>query len=209
MTSVSIGSVESYIPNFNHGMQELQTWRSRYSKFEYPEKVMINTYYRQLAVDNIWDTLNSAFKSSIWGTKKNLFNEYISAREHISQLYRQSQLEKIRPNLMSLINRGKDVGGLRYTNILGLVNSAKSSNNKSVEELEYSYIFYALANEYLFRWAACGMIGKSKDEAFQIVTELQINTNSMTTYEHALNLLGQFGAGAFLQRKYRPLPNLF
>jgi hypothetical protein len=205
----AINSDESYFPNFEHGMQEILSWRNRYSKTEYPEKVMINTFYRQYSVNFIWENLHSAFKRNIFGKSKQSFNDFTSAREYISQIYRQAQLQKVQPVLMELIGKRKDVGGLVFQNIFNLVNSARSNNNKAIEELEYSYIYYALANEYLFRWSACGMIGQNKQEAFIAVTGIGVNVDSMTTYENSLNLIGQLGAGRFLQNNYKAYPNYF
>ena len=83
------------------------------------------------------------------------------------------------------------------------------ANNKAVEELEFRYIYYAIANEFLFRWSACGMIGKNKFDSFMAVTGMGINTDSMIDYDSSVTLLGQWGASQFLDRHYNPLPDFY
>jgi len=206
---IPMHSDEAYSPNFNHALQELQKWRVRYTNVVYPGKALINIFYRQHTVNFMWDYLYSAFEKNLFGKPKISFNDYVTARNDINNVYRQTQLQKTQPILMSLLNQGKDVGDLSHSGMTNLVNRAESRDNKAVEELEFSYLYYALANEYLFRWSASGMIGKNKQEAFIAATGIGVNTDTMSNYGNSLNLLGQLGASQFLQRNYKPLSDLF
>jgi len=197
------------MPNYNYGVNELQTWRSRYSKIEYPEKLMINHFYMQHSVNFMWDFLHSAFEKNLLGKRKTSFNDFDTARSKISEVFKSTKLEKTHSALPNLISKKINVGGLYFDKINKLVQDAKVRNNSSIEELEFSYLYFTLANENVFRWSACGMIGKSKQDAFQAVTGVVINTDLMTNYESTLNHIGPWGAGKFLERNYIQLPSLF
>jgi len=202
---IALNSDQATLPNFNHAIEELRTWRNRYSKKEYPDKLLINTFYRQHTVNFMWDILYRPFKKSLFGNRTT-FNDYVSAREHISQIYNQTKLNKTQPTLMNLLQKRNDVGGLIYNNMSKLVSDA---SNKSVEELEFTYVYYAIANEFLFRWSAVGMMGKNKYDSFMAVTGIGVNTDSMNDYDSSVNLLGQLGASQFLSRYYKPLPDFY
>ena len=206
---VTLHSDEAYMPNYQHAYNELLSWRNRYPKFEYPEKVMINTFYRQHTVNFMWEYLHSAFEKNLWGNKKISFPDYLQARTKISDIYDQTKLNKTHPVLMNLIAKQQNVGGLKFTELSQRVKNAKASSNRDVEELEFTYLYYALANESLQRWSACGMIGKNKSEAFIATTGFGVNTDLMTTYEYSVDLIGKMGASMFLGRNYKQLPDLF
>jgi hypothetical protein len=110
---------------------------------------------------------------------------------------------------MNLLSRGLNVGGLQYQELSQRVKQAKKSSNPDIEELEFTYLYYALANESIFRWSVCGMIGKNKYEAFMATTGCGVNTDSMTTYDYSVELIGKLGASMFLGRNYKALPEYY
>ena len=42
-------------PAFDEATRNILTWRNRYSKSEYPHKVVINMMYRAYGMKHIWD----------------------------------------------------------------------------------------------------------------------------------------------------------
>jgi len=201
---IKLNSDEATMPDFNYSIEEIKTWRSRYSKQEYPQKVMINTFYRQHTVNFMWEFLYSPFNKSIIDSPK--FNDYVLAKQHINQIYNQTKLYKTQSSLFSLLEKKADVGGLIYNNMAKLADDA---NNITVEELEFTYIYYTIANEFLFRWSACGMIGINKFDSFIAVTGFGVNTENMIDYESSVNLLGKLGASQFLNKHYKSLSSYY
>ena len=200
-----MNSDEAMLPNFNHALAEIQTWRARYSKQEYPQKVMINTFYRQHIVNFMWDFLYNPFNKSISGKKVFDHSEYFPARELISQKYIETKLNRTQPVFKELLLRGTNVGGLEFKHMAMLVSQA---SKESIEEIEFTYLYYAVANELLFRWSACGMNGHNKSDAFTLITGLVINTAVMIDYASSLEILGEISASPFLKRNYMSLPPL-
>ena len=86
----------------NRKIQKLQEWRNRYSKEEYPYKVVMNMFYDLFAVESIWSDINSAFS----GVKQ--FDDPNLALQHIGGLKRQVQLSLINQNLESFLKNDKN-----------------------------------------------------------------------------------------------------
>jgi hypothetical protein len=202
---ITLNSDEAMLPNFNHALAEIQTWRTRYSKQEYPQKVMINTFYRQHTVNFMWDFLCSPFNNTMLGRKPFDHSEYFPARDFISQKYIDTKLNRTQPVFKELLIRGSNVGGLDFKHMAMLVSQA---SKEAIEEIEFTYLFYAVSTELLFRWSACGMIGHNKSDAFTLITGCIIDTVAMKDYATSVDILGKIGASTFLKRQYHPFPSL-
>ena len=48
------------------GMNNLQAWRSRYSKSEYGEKVLLNVFYRKYSTLFMWDKIQNSFQKKMF-----------------------------------------------------------------------------------------------------------------------------------------------
>jgi hypothetical protein len=46
------------------GLGMLQTWRGRYSLEEYPEKVLLNIFYRKYTTDFMWNDIENCFQTN-------------------------------------------------------------------------------------------------------------------------------------------------
>ena len=42
---------------YEEGLKNLQTWKTRYSTDEYPEKVALNIFYRRMAMKRAWSQI--------------------------------------------------------------------------------------------------------------------------------------------------------
>lgn len=196
-------SDESYLPHYEYALQELVTWRQRYNRAEYPEKLLVNTFYSLHTVNFMWPYLIGGFspvERSKYGHR-----DIVAAWRSMSDVYNRTKIERTQPVLMSLLAQGSDVGGLSTRSFSALADKAKVSS-EALEEMEYTYVHYAMVREYLFRWSACGYIGRDKQQALAAVTGAIVNTDAMIDLQGTQAVLGQIGAGLFMGRHYRSLP---
>ncbi len=196
-------SDESYRPHFDYAMQELAAWRQRYSRAEYPGKLLVNIFYSLHTVNFMWPYLAGGF-SPVDRAKYN-HRDIVAAWQSMSSVYNRTKIERTQPALMGLLAQASDVGGLTVRSVSALVEKAKNVPD-ALEELEYTYVHYAMVREYLFRWSACGYIGRDKQQALAAVTGAIANTDAMVDLAGAQAVLGQIGAGLFMGKHYRPLP---
>jgi hypothetical protein len=184
----------------------LETWRSRYSKIEYPFKIVVNTFYRQYTMQAIWDTeINKSFEKY-----SGIESDIIKSFQHLEQEYSNaSQKFTIGNTLINLMNQMENVGGLNYSNSIPLITKAQNGDNKSIEELEFTYLYYFLCNKATLMWAAFGRKGFTKLEAIAQVTGVIIEYSQPIHYTDILNILGQLGCSGMMNSIYNPLPNLY
>ena len=190
---------------FNEGMNNLRNWRSRYSKNEYPSKVVLNIFYRQYTMNSIWESqIENSFnifkntETDVLVAFQKLEKEYSNASGHFT----------IGNTLIDLMNQQQDVGGLNYKNNIPIISRGQSGDNKAIEELEFTYLYYMLGNKATLMWAAFGRKGFSKVDAIAQVTGVVIEYNQPINYAGILAILGQLGVSESVNKMYSPLNNL-
>lgn len=202
-SGLAFHSDESYQPHYDYAIQELGTWRQRYNRTEYPGKLLVNTFYSLHTVNFMWPYLIGGF-SPVERSKHN-HRDIVAAWQSMSAVYNRTKIERTQPALMGLLAQGSDVGGLSVRSFSALADKAKASW-EALEEMEFTYVHYAMVREYLFRWSACGYIGRDKQQAVAAVTGAIANTDGMIDLQGTQAVLGQIGTGLFLGRHYRSLP---
>lgn len=191
---------------YNDGMNNLVNWRNRYSKNEYPFKVVLNIFYRQYTMNSIWTSqINSSFdkfkntEPEVLPAVRKLSVEYSNALQHFT----------IGNTLVDLMNKQQDVGGLNYKNNIPLISRAQHSDNKAMEEIEFTYLYYYLSNIATLIWAAFGRKGFSKIEAIAQVTGVVIEYGKPIEYSDILDVLGKLCISQMMNKIYSPLPNYY
>jgi len=190
---------------FNEGVQRLNMWRGRYSKAEYPSKLVMNIFYRQYAMGDIWNTTIEPSFGKLKGTEKDVLSAFQKLQMEYSQ---NSQKFTIGNTLIDLMNKKQDIGGLNYANNIPLINQAQKGDNAALEELEFTYLYKFLSNEAVLMWAAFGRCGYNKIDAIAQVTGAVIADQPLD-YSTILQILGQIGISRTMDNLYEPLPNLF
>jgi len=190
---------------FNEGMNNLRNWRSRYTKNEYPSKVVLNIFYRQYTMNSIWESqIENSFnrfkntETDVLVAFQKLEMEYSNASGHFT----------IGNTLLDLMNQQQDVGGLNYKNNIPIISRGQSGDNKAIEELEFTYLYYLLCNKATLMWAAFGRKGFAKVDAIAQVTGVVIEYDQPINYADILSVLGQLGVSESMNKIYSPLNNL-
>ena len=194
------------LTNFYHEAVDLLViWRNRYSKTEYPFKVAVNIFYRQYTMNSIWDVeLNNSFYYY-----KGIEGDVLKALELLEKAYSDASQQFTKGNrLIDLMNKKEDVGGLNYKDISPIIFKAKKGDNASVEELEFSYLFYYLCNKTTLLWAAYGRKGFSQVDAITQITGVVV-ADQPITYSVIFGMMGRFGCAEVMNSLYTPLSNLY
>ena len=191
---------------FNEGMNNLHTWRSRYSKTDYPYKVVQNVFYRQYTMNSIWESQIDASFSKFKETETDIIKAFQKLEIEYSNA---SQYFTVGNRLADLMDKKEDIGGLNYANNIPLITKAQNGDNVSVEELEFTYLYYLLCNKATLIWAGYGRNGFSKIDAITQVTGLVIEPKHEFTYATILNILGKLGITSQINQLYKPLQNFY
>lgn len=196
---------------FNEGMNLLMTWRNRYSKTEYGEKVLMNIFYRKYTMEFMWKEIDNSFQKTMFGGKKVLWNDFNQGFQTLKTSYQQNAVAKTQPVLMKLLTEQSErkVGTISYASYNQRIIGARQGAKNDIEEIEYAYLYYLLTDESILLWSAFGGTGLSKIEAIGKMTGLVIETEELNSYDKIESVLGQLCAAPYLHKVYNPLPPLF
>lgn len=189
------------------GTERLLGWRNKYTEHEYPEKIVLNVFYRKYTMEFMWKNINDCFTKNWLGKQKIKWSDFNEGYNQLTQTYSNTSLAKTRPKLMTLLdNHSKRVANTTYAGFLPLIKGTQSGDDKKREELEYTYLYHLLTDESIMVWGAFGGTGKSKMETIGEMTGLVLEIDKIETYSAIDQILGQFCAAAYLNENYQPLP---
>lgn len=136
----------------------------RYDRNIYPKKVCKNILYEGLTKNKDWPNLNNSFNIKI----QKEFRPIYEADQYLYNRRRNIQLNKIHPIVEEKYNLIDQLPHMDFNLLREKCKSAKSSDE--IEEIEFTYFFYTLAYELIYKWAAYGLIGEEPDQAFLNLT---------------------------------------
>jgi hypothetical protein len=182
-------------------MGKIRQWRGQYTAFDYPYKVTLNMFYELYTYSFMWDQLDKCF--SINGGY-----EFKEAMELISKQKKIFQINEMRDRVLDLMDRDYPLGseGMCYSNFRPTIESARNGSNEAIEEIEYSYVYYAALFELLIPWAACGLTGLNKHQAFVEVTGGDVGGLEMDAIDDAIKYLNTI-ANFELAESYQKMPD--
>ncbi len=185
------------------GMDNLQAWRSRYSKSEYGEKVLLNVFYRKYSTFFMWDKIQNSFNGNV------LWNDFNIGFREMMNLY-QNQAVQTQPILLQLLSEKSNnpVGSVTYAGFSDKIRGAKQGKNDDIEEIEFTYLHYLLNDQLILMWSAFGGTGLSKIDALAQMSGVIIAETDMSEYGKVENIIGQLCTGPYLHENYNPLPPL-
>jgi len=183
------------------GMNNLMTWRNRYSKIEYPEKVVLNIFYRKYTTEFMMPELLSCFNNNVkWPDFNNGYRE-------LKTKYGETAVNKTNGVLLELLKQTeRQIGNTSYSIFQPLISAAKAGDKPKLEEIEYAYLYYFLTDESILLWAAFGGTGINKIDAIGKLSGLILETEDILNYGQIEEILGRFCAAAYLNDNYKALP---
>lgn len=140
--------------------KKLQEWRARYPVREYPEKVVMNMFYELFAIEGIWPEIESAFSG------RRQCRDFDSAYQQMIAAKRNFQSTSLNGRLPQLLSGNVMAADARFSDWRDRQDRAVSGSNEAVVEVEYGYWFYHQYCAATLAWAACGLLGMNKEQAF-------------------------------------------
>jgi hypothetical protein len=184
---------------FNEGLVNLNNWRNRYLKQEYPVKVVLNIFYRQYTMNSIGDSqINSSF-SKLGNADTDLMQAFQKLESEYSNASGQFTIGN---TLIDLMNQKQDVGEVNSKNYLPLISESESGDNKAIEELDFTNLHFLLCNKAGLIWAAYARKGFSHIDATAQVTGVRIEFNKTITYSDILLIFGQLSVSKLMDNIY-------
>ena len=193
--------------SLNEGINLLLTWRNRYSKFDYPEKVVLNIFYRKYTMEFMFPEIVGCFENTILGEPKVKWMEFNEGFKNLKSIYEKTAISRTQAVLINLLSEvERDVGNTNYGIFAPLIASAQKGDIAKLEEIEYAYLYYLLTDECVLLWGALGGTGLSKIEAIGKLSGVILEVEEIKTYPPIEQILGRFCAAAYLKEHYKSLP---
>lgn len=189
-------------PLFPEALNNMRTWKNRYSAEEYPYKVVLNMFYRRYTMKYMWSQIME-YANGVRGTM-----DFQTAYRELEILYSQTAMNKTRNVLESNLqnNPFEDVGGSTFSHYNELIRKARLNDKNAKEEIEFSYYYFFLADKATLLWAAICASGVDKVKAIAEVSGYVIEHMPLNDYATVSQGLGQLAASPFMQRNYTPMP---
>lgn len=190
-----------------HGYDSLFTWRKRYEREEYYEKVVLNLFYRKFTIEAMWKEIESCFGKDFLGRPKKYWNEVEDGFQKLTKIYDTTAM-RINPSLVSTMNNNpsRRIANTSYQNFIPLLNGASKGDAKSKEELEYTFIYHLLTDNCILIWASAGGCGLSKIDALGQMSGLLIEDPGINSYATIDEIMGQICTAQYLKAHYKSLP---
>lgn len=183
-------------PLLSEAQTNLIRWRNRYSPAEYPHKVVLNLFYRRHTMKCMWNEI-LAYADQRKGIKT-----FQNAYRELEILYSQTATTKIQPILESKLanNPTEDVGGSTFDHYNNLAVKAVRGDKAALNELEFCYLYFFLADEATLIWAAIAASGVDKVRAIAEVSGAIIQPMPLVDYATVSQGLGQLAAAPCIQK---------
>lgn len=183
---------------FTEGTNNIRAWRNRYSKDEYPHKIVINIMYRAYIMSFVW----KAFENH----ELQKFSNFQEAVTQMEQTYG-AQAWNVNPYLMNWLQNypSREVGGLTFAGYDRIATKAEC-DKKSLEELEFSYIFNLLQDKCVLYWISLRQTGQNQTQAIASLTDVLIEELPNVDYKTMREVFSQLIVARYMDENYIQLP---
>ena len=187
------------ISALNEAMKNVETWRNKYSRQEYPHKMVLNIMYRAYSTRLVYQAFD----------KQELadgFEDFQEASQYIIEIYSKAALE-VHPNLLGWMKNQpyEEVGTVCTARYEKLATKAET-DDKSLEEVEFSYIFEMLNDMCVLYFIAMRLRGDTDVEAIAKMTDIMIEPLGYMDYTITKQVFQQLLVAKYMSEHYRPLP---
>ena len=173
---------------FKDARQLINTWKNRYSSAEYPEKVIMNIFYRKYTIEKMWP--------SIFNTK---YSTWEIAYENIKNKYAEVAQRDINPILNSKLRSNDRVTSIKFSDFSSYIQSAAAGNNEAIKGIEYTYFLHRIFDELILVWVSMVVSGDTKINAVAKITRAVLAEMPINDYAVIEQIFDQLGAEQYLQ----------
>lgn len=173
---------------FKDARSLLNKWEARYLAIEYPQKVIMNIFYRKYTIEKMWPT--------IFNTK---YSNWETAYDNIKLRYSETAQHEIIPVLDAKLRSNDKVTSIMYSDFTSYINAASSGSNEALKGIEYTYFLHRIFDELILVWVAMVVSGDTKINAIAKITRVVLADTPINDYAEIEQVFDQLGAEKYLQ----------
>jgi hypothetical protein len=174
---------------FKDARRLINSWKERYSQTEYPEKVILNIFYRKYTIEKMW----SKVANQTYPTWQLAYENNMLKYSEIAQ-------NEIAPVLENYLQMDRKVNAIKYSDFQSYIKAASRGDIDSIKAIEYTYFLNRIFDELTILWISMVNSGETKINAVAKLTgailprEMPINN-----YAEIEQIFDQLGAENYLQ----------
>lgn len=176
------------ISTFKDARRNLNIWKNRYSKIEYPQKIVLNIFYRKYSIDKMWYRVIE----QEYPTWEIAYNKNKLKYAEVAQY-------EIVPVLESLIELDRKVSTSRYSDFIEYIKLASQGDIEALKSVEFTYFLHRMLDELTIVWISMVNAGNTRTNAITRLTGAILPTDMpITGYADVESLLDQLGTENYL-----------
>lgn len=169
---------------FKDARPHLTMWKDRYSPAEYPQKVVMNIFYRKYTIDKMWPRVINQTHPTWQIAYQNNKLKYAETAQH-----------EIVPVLESLIKSDKKAGTIKYSEFSQYVKAASQGDPNALKGVEFTYFLHRIFDELTTIWISMVNGGDTQINAIAKMTGAVLAPETpITGYADIENIFDQLGA---------------
>lgn len=174
---------------FKDARRLINSWKDRYSSTEYPQKVILNIFYRKYTIEKMWSRLINQTSPNWEKAYENNMLEYSKIAQN-----------EIAPVLENYLQVDRKVNAIKYSDFQSYIKAASIGDIDSIKAIEYTYFLNRVFDELTILWISMVNSGETKINAVAKLTgailprEMPINS-----YAEIEQIFDQLGAENYLQ----------
>lgn len=185
--------------------EKLLVFRSRYSPQEYPYKIAVNVVYLLLIAEQLIDRTDFSFGKDRFSLKPEYPN-FDSAMEETLK-YRPEYIAYASSNSEDTLRNKNTLMHIDLSKIRIELELAEKHDNRCLENMEYSYVFYSTLQVTLIYWLTLGLVGESRSKAFYEIFDAYVpnpfvdSSLTIPSFEQMLSI--------YVPKYYKKLPDYY
>ncbi len=186
-------------PPLNEAMSNIFTWRNKYTRTEYPHKIVLNMMYRAYSTRFVYE----AFERD----ELPEYDDFNEAATEVHKFYAKMATTAVHANLIQwmMTKPNEEVGTLCTARMEKIANEAET-DPQALEELEFSYIFELLNDMSVLYWIAFRQLGESDVSAISKMCDVLIQPLDYMDYTITKQVFQRLLVAPFMHHNYHPLP---
>lgn len=173
---------------FQDARLKTNIWKRRYTAIDYPQKVVMNIFYRKYTIDKMWSTM---FDQK--------FQDWQFAYQYLKEKYGLVAQNEIAPVLQRKIETNQKVTTIQYSDFTSYIRSASTGNQDAINGIEYTYFLHRILDELVLVWASMVISGDTKINAITRITRAVVAEMPINDYTTIEKIFDQLGAEKYLQ----------
>ena len=186
-------------PPLNEALGNISAWRNRYTRREYPHKIVLNIMYRAYSTRFVYE----AFERD----ELPEYDDFNEAAKEVHKFYGHMAGTEVHSNLIRWMTTrpNEQVGTMCTARMEALATKAETDPN-ALEELEFTYIFELLNDMSVLYWIAFRQCGESDVNAIYKMSDVMIRPFNNMDYSMIKQVFQQLLVAPYMNDNYHPLP---